>query len=607
MLAALMVADAVGYSRRMEADEAATVAALTESRKTIDQEIETFNGTIIGTAGDSVVARFPSVREAVLAAVSFQKRLSETPEDAALRFRVGIHFGDVLVTDTETLGDGVNIAARVEPTAPPEGICISAVAFDQLTGVPDLEFRSLGKRRLKNIARPVELFCWPPDAARQIQRRRTLRRAGQAAAVLVLIGVGALYYVQQTAPAYEMPTGPRIAVMPFDEIGSGDAGGYFAAGLSRDISALLSEFSNLFVLGPTATSSLDSKTSCRSIASNLNADFILSGTVQLQDPDLRVTTRFMDANTCRELNAPGPFTRDLSATSILDVQLDIAQKVVAQIGSSDAPIFDTRIINGLEDKAPESLSAYECVLLSYWFYENFDPDRHRRARDCLKRAVRIDPDYALAWSRLAFSYIESKKYSIDTQADWAERSWSAAQKSLELDPGNPDAYYALAIRSQILGEDRSVFANHARKAIDLNPHDAFILADLGTWMAYSGEWEQGKEWVSRAKLLNPNHQSWWDFIWQLHAFLEGDYEASIDYAMKVNLPKNYMVQAALTAAYAEADKMDLARSTLDVVLTLKPDYPENPGEPFQARGMPDQLIDKIIEGVKKAGLPETSA
>jgi TolB-like protein len=434
-----------------------------------------------------------------------------------------------------------------------------------------------------------------------------VRHAGMAAAGLILLSAAGYLYLLEDTPKSTMPTGPRIAIMPFDELGSGDAGGYFAAGLSRDISALLSEFSNLFVLGPTATGSLDSSASCKRVAESLDADFILSGTVQLQDPDLRVTTRFLDAQSCRELNAPGPFTRDMSASSVLDVQLEIAQKVVAQIGSSDAPIFDTRIINGLEDKAPGSLSAYECVLLSYWFYENFEPDRHRRARDCLKNAVRIDPDYALAWSRLSFSYIESKKYSIDTQPDWAERSWAAAQKSLELDPGNPDAYYALAIRSQILGEDRSVFANHARKAITLNPNDAFILADLGTWMAYSGEWEQGKQWVSRAKLLNPNHQSWWDFIWQLHAFLEGEYEASIDYALKVNLPRNYMVQAALTAAYAEAGKMDLARSTLDIVLTLKPDYPDNPGEPFIARGMPDRLINKIIEGVKKAGLPESSA
>lgn len=287
---------------------------------------------------------------------------------------------------------------------------------------------------------------------------------------------------------------------------------------------------------------------------------------------------------------------------MLDVQLEIARKVVAEIGSADAPIFDAAIIGKLASKAPESLSAYECVLLSYWFYENFAPERHRRARQCLEQAVKADPTYSLAWSRLAFAFIESKKYAIDTVPDWADRARKAAQKAVDLDADNPDAYYALAIRSQMLGEERSVFHNYARKAIALNPNDSFVLADLGTWMAYSGEWETGKEWVTRAKALNPKHQSWWNFIWQLHAFLQGDYAESIKQAQIVNLPGNYMVQAALAAAHAMHGNENLARQTLQKVLELKPDYAENPQQPFQARGMEPELIAKLMEGLRRAGL-----
>ncbi|MBD1545967.1 tetratricopeptide repeat protein [Roseibium aggregatum] len=398
-----------------------------------------------------------------------------------------------------------------------------------------------------------------------------------------------------------MPTGQRIAVVPFEEVGTPDEEAYFAKGLSRDINAFLSEFSNLFVFAPSTTAALQNR-DCPSVRSELDVDFILSGTVQRAGNQLRVTTTFTNARDCRQLNAPGPFDRDLSAHSVLDVQLEIARKVVAEIGSADAPIFDAAIISQVEAKGPDKLSAYECVLLSYWFYENFAPDRHRKARDCLKNAVKSDPDYSLAWSRLAFAYIESKKYAIDPTDDWAEKSLAAARRAIDLDPKNPDAYYALAIRSQIVGEDRTVFRNYARKAIELNPNDSFVLADLGTWMAYSGEWETGKEWVTRAKKLNPKHQSWWDFIWQLHAFLQGDYAASIDYAQIVNLPGNYMVQATLAAAYAMNGDQKKAAETLARVLELKPGFADDPQQPYRARGMPDELIDGLMEGLRKAGL-----
>ena len=121
-------------------------------------------------------------------------------------------------------------------------------------------------------------------------------------------------------------------------------------------------------------------------------------------------------------------------------------------------------------------------------------------------------------------------------------------------------------------------------------------------MAYAGQWETGKEWVTRAKALNPKHQSWWDFIWQLHAFLLGDYDASINHAQTVNLPGNYMVQALLAATHALNDQPDRARETLDRVLELKPDYAQNPQQPFRARGMPPELIDKIMTGLRRAGL-----
>jgi Tfp pilus assembly protein PilF len=324
---------------------------------------------------------------------------------------------------------------------------------------------------------------------------------------------------------------------------------------------------------------------------------------------LRITTTFTDAKTCRQLDAPGPFDRDLSVDNVLDVQLEIAKKVVAEVGSADAPLFNARVQSVIRRKAPDSLQAYDCVLLSYWFYETFAPDLHRRARACLEHAVEIDPDYSLGWSRLAFSYIEAKKYAIETPQNWAELSRAAADRAIGIDPDNPDAYYALAILSRMTGEDRGVFRNFAEKAIELNPNDAFVLADLGTWMAYSGEWEKGKEWVTRSKLLNPKHQSWLDYIWHLHHYLKGEYQEALDVALKINLPDNYMVQASLTATYAMNGQQDKAEQALAHLLAIRPDFSADPRAPFRTRGMPRELIEGLMDGLQQAGLdvpPETS-
>ncbi|MGF1610948.1 MAG: adenylate/guanylate cyclase domain-containing protein [Kiloniellales bacterium] len=606
--AAILAADAVGYSRLMGLDEEAALAALTERRSVIDQLIETNGGRIFGSAGDSVIAEFPSSVNAARCAVEIQERLREinadVPEDRRMMFRIGVSFGDIMHDGDDLFGDGVNVAARLESLAPAGGVCVSGRVAEQLSGALAETFAKAGLHRLKNIAKPVEVWCWPSDTARSMRRavEAPKRRLVLAAAVATVVIVGAALLMFEQSARETLPSGPRIAVIPFEDFGAAPEEVYFSVGLTKDINAYLSKFSNLFVIAPSSVSEFRNNADCEQIRREIQADYILGGTVRRSSDRLRVTTTFTDAKTCRQLDAPGPFDRDLSTDNILDVQLEIAKQVVAQVGSADAPLFNTRVQNAIRRKAPDSLEAYECVLLSYWFYETFAPDRHRKARACLERAVDIDPDYSLAWSRLAFSYIESQKYAIDTPPDWAALSRAAADRAIELDPDNPDAYYALAILSQMTGEDRAVFRNFAEKAIERNPNDAFVLADLGTWIAYSGAWDKGKEWVTRAKLLNPKHQSWLDYIWHLHHYLKGEYEEARDVALKINLPSNYMVQASLAASYAMNGEQEKAGQSLARLLEIRPDYPDDPRAPFRTRGMPEELVEGLMDGLRRAGL-----
>ncbi len=620
-LTTILSADVVGYGRLMGADEAGTLTALKALRRQLVKPKEVqYRGRTVKLMGDGALMEFASVVDAVAFAVEVQAamaaRNAEVPEDQRIVYRIGLNIGDIIVEGDDIYGDGVNVAARLEELCEPGGVAISRNVFDQVKGKLDLTFEPLGEKRVKNIAEPVTVYRVALDekaaalvtpvveAEVAVQRgpRPRWRRAGALAALLAVAAAAGLYVA--LAPPWEaaLPSGARIAVIPFKNVGGDPEDAFFSDGLTRDINAHLSKFSNLFVIAPDAGTPYRDNADCERIRRTLRADYYLTGTVQRSQDQIRVTTAFTDAQTCRRLDAPGPFDRDLSLANVLDIQLEIAKKVAAEIGSADAPLFNAEIQREIRRKAPDNLRAYECVLLSYWFYETFAPERHRRARACLQRALESDADYSLGWSRLAFSYIESKKYAIDTPPDWAELSRAAANKAIELDPDNPDAYYALAILSQMLGEERTVFRNFAERAIELNPNDAFVLADLGTWIAYTGDWERGKALVTRAKLLNPNHQSWWDWIWLLHHYQLGEYQQARDVALKINLPNNYIIQAALTATYGMLGEDRKAKEALDHLLEIRPDYPEDPRAPYRVRGMQPELIEGLMEGLRKAGL-----
>ena len=607
-LTTIFYADVVGYSRLTGSDELGTHQAVMDLLDYAQNTIQQEGGKVLRYAGDAILAEFSSVVSCVNAAIQVQTQQAslnqDIPSEQQVLVRIGINLGEVIEDRGEIYGDGVNIAARLEALAPAGGICITSQVAEQVTGKLEAKFANAGRHNLKNISNPVEIWCWPAEGANKLRRDAGNWRqkfAMSAAAIVVALVLGYVL-IYENFDEYLLPTGPRIAVIPFKSISDNPEDAFFSAGLTEDINTHLSRFSNLFVIAPSSVREFAENANCETVRDELKVDFILEGTVRRSKEDLRVTTTFTNAKTCRQMGALGPFDRDLTAANVLDIQLEIASKVVAQIGSPNALLFDARVRNELLSKAPESLEAYECVLLLNWFYETFESDRLRKARACLERAVEIDPDYSLAWARLAFSYLESKKYAVDTPSDWEELARNAANQALALDPDNPDAYYALAILIQMTSQDLTEFKNLSEQTISLNPNDAGTLADLGTWMGYAGQWELAKEWVSRSMQLNPKHQSWMWQTWHLEFFLKGDYKKSRDYALKMNLPNNYMVQASLAAAYAMNEEQEKAEQTLARVLELRPNYPEDPRLPFRTRGMPVELIEGLMDGLRNAGL-----
>jgi len=607
-LTTIFYADVAGYSRLTGSDELGTHQAVMDLLDYTQNEIQKESGKVLRFAGDAILAEFPSVVSCVKAAVTVQSQQAlinkNIPSEQQILVRIGINLGEVIEDRGEIFGDGVNIAARLEALAPAGGICITSQVAEQIADKLDVEFANAGRHKLKNISKPVEVCCWPVEAAQGLRHTASNLREKLAIAVAVIVMTSILTYalIYNKADDSSVPTGPRIAIIPFENLSDNPEDIFFSAGLTADINAHLSRFSNLFVIAPSSVKGFAASADCETVRDELDADYILEGTVRRSKKKLRITTTFTNAENCQQLESPGTFDRNLDAVSVFDVQLEIASKVVARIGSPNAQLLDPAVRNSILGKAPDSLEAYECTLLLVWFYETFESDRLRKARACLERAVEIDPDYSLDWAALAFAYIDSKKYAVDTPDTWGELSRNAANRALALDPENPDAFYALAILNQLTSQDLSNFKQLTERTISLNPNDAFVLADLGTWMGYAGQWEIAREWVSRSMKLDPKHQSW---LWQtfhLDNYRKGEYQKSRDFGLKMNMPNNYMVQASLTAAYAMNGEQDKAEQTLAQLLELRPNFPDDPRLPFSTRGMPTELIESIMEGLRKAGL-----
>jgi len=603
-LAAILYADVAGYSRLTGEDEDSTHHKLGQLLDLVSDAVAAHRGQVMHYAGDAVLAKFDSVVDAVSCAVAFQKELKsrneQLPDDKKVQFRIGINLGEVIEDRGDIYGDGVNVAARLEALAPPGGISISKSVADQVVGKVDVTFASAGSHGLKNIKRPVEVWTWPPELAKKVRRGPKTWQLATTLAGIAAIFAAVIFFFAFTNNMRDLPTGARIAIIPFQNVGNDPEDAYFSEGLTRDLNAQLSKFSNLFVIAPEAGAGYRGEPNCEIIRDELGADYILTGAVRRSLDKLRVTTTFTDAQTCRQLTPPGPFDRDLSVANVLGIQIEIAGKVAAEVGSSDAPLFKAAIQQTIRNKAPDSLDSYECVLLSYWFYQSFGLEAHRKARDCLIRAVEVEPGYSLGWSRLAFTYLESKKRSHDTPPNWAQLAREATNRALDVDPDNPDAYYALAILSRMVGDDNTVFWNYAKKAIDLNPNDSWILADLGIFLAYSGEWEKGKEWISRARALNPKLHPGFGYAWHLHAFVQGDYEEARNVILGRRM--NAMSLTSLTATYALNGEQQKAKETLADLRKRYPDHLKDPLAPFRARRMPRDLIEGVMDGLRKAGL-----
>src|SRR5438309_1948558 len=369
-LAAILAADMVGYSRLMEADETGTLARLKTHRlELIDPAIEKNKGRIIKTTGDGMLVEFQSVADAVECAAEIQRRMSRRNTDVSparwIQYRIGINLGDVIVEDGDIFGDGVNVAARLQELAAPNGICVSAAVRDQVGDRLDVAFEDLGEQCVKNIVRPIRIF-------RVLLDKESRPRSEGA--------------VDEPTAA----TKPSLVVLPFVNMSGDPEQEFFVDGLSEDIITELSRFRDLLVISRNSAFVHKGRAvKVQDIAREFGVDYVLEGSVRKAGDRIRVTVQLIDAETDLHIWAER-YDRELK--DIFAIQDEMTRAIVATLpGRVEAATHDRA-----KRKQTNNMAAYECVLAAKLLHHRSTRDDNTQAQRLLDRALALDPNYAHA-------------------------------------------------------------------------------------------------------------------------------------------------------------------------------------------------------------------
>ena len=373
-LAAILAADVEGYSRHTELDEEASTATLRMYRAVVEEAISAHHGHIFSSAGDGVVAEFPSIVEAIRCAVEIQNEIAErnasVPENEQMQFRIGVNLGDVICEDNNLYGTGVNVAVRLQQLAEPGGICISQTVYDQVRKIVEIPFQDIGERRLKNIADPVHVYRILPSPLpwlrRLFSRTRRGRRFGDCRRRLfLLVAAGArAFHLRQPAALWDvvlgdggaLPEHPAIAVLPFDDMSATHDQQYLADGITEELITGLAKFPELIVMSRNSTFAYkDKPTDIRQVGKDLNVRYVVEGSIQRSDQNVRVTAQLIDASTGRHIWAD---RYDRQVDNIFAIRDDITRSIAGTIGGLHGKVAQAEV-ERLSAKNPNSFTAYD--------------------------------------------------------------------------------------------------------------------------------------------------------------------------------------------------------------------------------------------------------
>jgi adenylate cyclase len=473
-LAAILVADVYGYSQMMGGDESGTLAALNATLdRTIRPSIGEFNGRVVKTIGDGVLAEFASAVDAVQCAVAIQRGLEKeetSPAAHKIQFRIGINLGDIIVQDEDVFGNGVNVAARLEGIAPPGGIVVSDSVHEQVKGKLAQGFRDLGPQRVKNIAEPVRAF------------------------EVIIEGAGALT-PPDLARERELPS---IVVLPFDNMSGDTQENFFADGITEDVITELSRFPDLFVIARNSAFVYKGRAvKVQDIARELGVRYVVEGSVRRAGNRVRVTVQLIDAGTGKHVYAE-KFDREL--VDIFELQDDITSSIVATL-PGQVRLAETERV---KRTPPRDMAAYDCLLAGRIMHHRVTPTDNAEALRLLDQAIALDPHYAAAyaWKGCVLGQALEFGFGGDPMAI-QEQAIAALHRALAIDENDVECH-RLMCEVYMFHHKLDKAQPHAERALALNPNDPRIVAQRGELLTWLGRPEEGIEWLERAVRLDPH-------------------------------------------------------------------------------------------------------
>jgi adenylate cyclase len=578
-LAAIFAADVEGYSRLMGIDEVGTLRTLTAYRETIDGLIAQHRGRVFNTAGDSVLAEFPSVVDAVQCAISAQQALGEEnekkPSDQQMRFRIGVHVGDVLVQGANLLGDGVNIAARLEALAEPGGICVSGAVRDYLGKKLPVVLTDCGEQAVKNIAEPVRTY-----------------RVGASAPMPI--------GTNERAPL-PLPGKPSIAVLPFTNMSGDPEQEYFADGMVEEITAALSRVRSFFVIARNSTFTYKGRAvDVKQVSCELGVRYLLEGSVRKARDRVRIAAQLIDATTGHHIWSD---RYDGSSQDIFDLQDRITESVVGAI----QPSILLAEIERTKRKRPESMDAYDYVLRALPLVWALDPTANEAALNHLNRAIDIEPDYPLALSLAAWCHARQVGCIWTTVPDETKAEASRLAK-LAGDITNDDPMVlTMLCATHSVVSDFGLASALIDKALALDPNSAWAWNRSGWVNSYLMRPDASIEHFQRAIRLTPFGPLNFDCLIGIGCshWVAERYEEALSWLRKGMLerPESVWALRVVAACLGQLGRISEAREVVRQCREIHPGMTISKVMAHTAHRNA-AFLRRYAEGLRRAGLPE---
>jgi TolB-like protein len=583
-LAAIMLTDIVGYSRLIGLDEEGTIARQkAHHEEVLAPKIAAHGGRIVNTTGDGLLVEFPSVVDAVNCAVEVQTELVERDtdlhEDRRIHYRIGINLGDIVIDGDDIMGDGVNIAARLEGLSMPGGICISGTVHDQLSGKLDAVFEDAGERTVKNILRPVRVWRWRSDQAER--------------------------GLQTFAEASTLPDKPSIAVLPFANMSGDPEQEYFADGMTEDIITELSRFEDLFVISRTTSFAYKGQPfDTKEIARELGVHFVLEGSVRKSGQRVRITAQLVNGQDGSHVWAE---RYDGALEDVFDLQEQVTSQMVGSVWPQITEAELERTRHGKNAFGPAHELAWKAQAELWSAHLNRDPEKCQSAITMALDAVEMDPRCSVAYQTICHGY------AMDSLFRWganpslaADHAQEWAMKFLHQFPNSYMAYSSLGL-ARVMKKQFQDAMRDFQHAHQLNPNDSNVLRWWAWCEASAGELKIAKEHAHMAIRLSPRdpriHIAY--LALAMTAFIERDDAEFEEWAGKaIRLQPSAPIRRSLMIAYAaNAGNQELLDTHHKELMESAPDFIDSlfrgENQPFQK---PEHMA-MLLDGLRKAGFP----